>query len=412
VTNEPESSASILLGSPRRMALALALFCALTMIAKQPVQAQTFTVLHNFTGASDGAGPEGTLIVDRGGNFYGTTYGGGMGHGTVFKLSHRGSDWIVTRLYAFHGQDGSGPQLGLIFGPDGTLYGTTAQGGVNYLGNIYNLRPPATACMSVSCPWSETTLYSFAGSDSQDPTGALIFDQSGNLYGTAFGSDFSDRHRPGYDPGSVWELVHSGGTWTSKVLFDFTSGYGQNPAGGVIFDQSGNLYGTTFNGGDEGTGTVFELTPSQSGWTDQTLHIFGSMGDAPQAGLTADQAGNMYGATYVTGYAFELAPSGGGWSFSTISVLNSYFGPYSNLTIDAQGNLYGTTVQGGHGLGSVFKLTQSNGVWTFTDLYEFTGGGDGEYPSGSVTLDANGNIYGTALEGGTFGYGTVWQIAP
>jgi len=354
------------------------------------------------------------LIADRAGNFYGTTYSGGLGVGTVFKLSHRGSGWVLTPLYAFRNHDGADPQLGLIFGPDGTLYGTTSLGGDTGFGVIYNLRPPPTACKSVSCPWTETVLYNFQGmNDSIDPTGALTFDQSGNLYGTAFGSDFSDKRPPSYSSGSVWELVHSGGTWTLNVLFDFTSGNGVNPSGGVIFDQAGNLYGTTYNGGDGGTGTVFELTPSQSGWTDQTLHIFGSMGDAPMAGLTADHAGNLYGATYVTGYAFELMPSGGGWNFNTISELTGDIGPSSNLTIDSQGNLYGANLESGPARqGNIFKLSQSGGVWTYTNLYTFTGGSDGGIPVGGVTLDANGNIYGTAAGGGAYGYGTVWELTP
>lgn len=414
MTSQPESSAAILLSSPWRTAFALALFCALMMVTTRPLQAQTFTVLHNFTGGGDGANPMSSLIRDRSGDFYGTTEAGGLDYdGTVFKLSDRGSGWIVTPLYAFHGYDGANPQLGLILGPDGTLYGTTANGGQNSLGSIYNLRPPATACVSVSCPWSETVLYSFTGSDSGDPTGSLIFDQSGNLYGTAFGSHTSDRKQLAEGPGCVWELVHSEGMWTINVLFGFTSGNGLNPAGGVIFDQAGNLYGTTLIGGDGAVGTVFELTPLGSGiWADQTLHSFSSQGVYPEAGLTADHSGNMYGATYSPGYAFELTPSGGGWSFNTISELTGALGPAADLTIDSQGNLYGTNLEGGSGKGNVFKLTQSNGVWTLTDLYDFTGGSDGEYPSGSVTLDASGNLYGTASQAGAYGYGTVWEITP
>lgn len=383
-------------------------------ILAAPSPAQTLTVLHSFTGGNDGGNPEGTLIADRAGNFYSTTWSGGLGQGTVFKFSHQGSGWVVTPLYAFHGQDGSGPQLGLIFGPDGTLYGTTSIGGDTGFGVIYNLRPPPTACRSVSCPWTETVLYTFQGmNDSMDPTGALIFDQSGNLYGTAFGMDISNRHRPASEQGSVWELSHSGDNWTLNVLWGFTSGDALNPAGGVIFDSARNLYGTTFNGGDEGSGTVFELTPSASGWTEQTLHVFNppTEGSAPEASLILDPAGNLVGATYEGARVFALTPLDGGWLFNTIVTLHADFGPYSNLTMDSQGNLYGTTLEG-TGNGTVFKLTPFGNGWSYTKLYSFTGGDDGGLPSGSVTLGADGSLYGTATQGGTYGYGTVWKLTP
>jgi uncharacterized repeat protein (TIGR03803 family) len=250
--------------------------------------------------------------------------------------------------------------------------------------------------------------------DSQAPEGHLIFDQSGNLYGTAFGYFVVDEGGlGGYANGTIWELVHSGGSWTFNVLYGFPGPPdGANPNGGVTFDRAGNLYGTTVHGGSQRWGSVFQLTPSGSGWSEQTLYSFpgNNQGTFPLAGLVANQAGDLYGATFIDGWVFELTPSGGGWTYSNLYQLSS--GPTSDLTVDAQGSLYGTSYNGGHGQGLVFKLSRMGGVWTFTDLYDFTGGSDGANPGGSVILDAGGNIYGTATEGGTFGYGTAWMLTP
>jgi uncharacterized repeat protein (TIGR03803 family) len=159
MTNPVQLSTSIWHGALMRAAFAFPLLCALTTVVPSTAHAQTLTVLHSFTGGNDGGYPEGTLIADRAGNFYSTTSSGGLGGaGTVFKLSHQGSGWVLTPLYGFHGRDGAAPQLGLIFGPDGTLYGTTYEGGNTLLGTIYNLRPSPTVCRSVSCPWSLTIL--------------------------------------------------------------------------------------------------------------------------------------------------------------------------------------------------------------------------------------------------------------
>ncbi len=413
---------------PPLPALPLAMLCALIMIATQPAQSQTFTVLYNFAGGASGEYPSTGLTLDRGGNLYGTTSGefyatagsGGLGnqtvsnYGTVFKLTHHGSGWVLSPLYTFLGTNGITPSSPLIFGPDGALYGTTEYGGQNDGGTVYVLRPQGTFCKSVLCPWNETVLYNFTGStDSLAPQGNLAFDSSGNLYGTTAGE-------PPEFQGNVWELVHSGGTWIFNVLHEFSGeqgdGDGSSPLGGVIFNGE-NLYGTTVSGGSPyNAGAVFQLTPSGSGWTEQTLYSFGGAqgGAYPYAGLVADQLGNMYGATHLGSYAFELTPSGSGWNFAFIYELSSgNYGPASSLTVDVQGNVYGTIPTAGQNqMGTVFKLSQSNGVWTYTDLHDFTGESDGDGPTGSVILDANGNIYGTAYGGGANGFGTVWEITP
>lgn len=233
---------------------------------------------------------------------YGTAVAGGMqacpgyGCGTVFKLSHRSSGWVFDPLYSFEaGNDGDHPQARVIFGPDGRLYGTTSD--PSPFGAVFNLRPPPTACKTALCPWTHTVLHLFAGSDGWGPTGDLVFDLAGNLYGTTFEGG-------SHGQGAVYELTPSNGGWTESVLYSFMGGTdGENTNAGVIFDKFGNLYGTTtyggmYNCGNQGCGTVYELTPSGSGWTKTILYNFQgrSDGDFP-GGLVFDDSGNLYGTT-------------------------------------------------------------------------------------------------------------------
>ncbi|MGC2112769.1 MAG: choice-of-anchor tandem repeat GloVer-containing protein [Candidatus Korobacteraceae bacterium] len=400
----------------------LTVVCVLAIAGSRAAPAQTFTLLHTFTGGTDGKQPETGMTLDQAGNLYGTTFQGGTGYGTVFRLSHRNSGWVLNPLYAFRGgTDGNGPLTQPRFGPDGTLYGTTQGGGNNY-GTVFNLRPPATVCAGVLCPWTETQLYAFTDrGDSEYPQGNLAFDPAGNLYGAAAGFNIAGGYGPpSQSNGSIYELIHAGGTWTVDVLWAFPvlQGGGYNPEGGVILDQTGKVYGTTVFGGDFNDGTVFVVQREGFGWDLTTLHSFnGNDGRFPQAGLVADSEGNFYGATSgggrsQSGVIFEMTPSNGGWNFKLLYQLHfGTGGLMSTLAIDAGGNLYGSTYAGGqHGQGNVFKLSPSGGTWTYTDLYDFTGGSDGYSPIGGVTVDAAGNIYGTASEGGTDGAGTTWEI--
>jgi uncharacterized repeat protein (TIGR03803 family) len=377
-----------------------------------PAQPQTFQLLHTFTGGGDGRAPLTAMTLDRGGNLYGTT------STTLFKMTHTASGWVLNTIYTFHGPDGNGPLSPLIFGPDGALYGTTVGGGVSGDGVVFRVKPPANFCHAVSCPWTENVLYYFGGgTDSLSPQGPIIFDSSGNLYGTNYGSYIASKNEPPGGPGggAAWKLVHTGNSWQINVLHGFTGvgGDGVHPGGGVIFDHQGNLYATTQFGGDSNLGTVFRLTNSGSGWTENTVYNFEGQEGAPAAGLISDAAGNMYGDTFVGAYAFELTPSGGGWNFANLYQITMASGPQSNLTLDSQGNLYGANLTGGpHGKGNIFKLTHSNGTWSFTDLYDFTGGSDGYEPIGGVIVDSSGNIYGTTAGGGANGFGTVWMITP
>jgi uncharacterized repeat protein (TIGR03803 family) len=408
------------------IALVLLVMFAVT-IATAPAQAQTFTVLHAFSGGGDGGLPQAGLTMDRADNLYGTTMAGGytgtrcnIGCGTVFKLTRKNSGWIFSPLYGFlGGSDGADPQAGVALGPDGSLYGTTSQQGQQNGGTVFSLRPPPAPCRAALCPWTETVLYRFTGllgtGDGYLPSlGDLIFDHAGNVYGTTNLGGANDQ-------GTVYELTRSNGAWTESVLYSFGNPPdGQRPYSGVISDSAGNLYGTTGRGGNRSSdGTVFQLTPSGSGWTENILYTFQNRADGagPGAGLIFDSAGNLYGITsyggqYGFGTAYQLSPSSGSWTFSTIFNFADGGGSTASLTMDAAGNLYGTLPNAYPYDGEVFKLTPGMGGWTVTVLYRFGGGDDGSSPYGSVVLDADGNIYGTTEGGGAYGKGVVWEIMP
>jgi uncharacterized repeat protein (TIGR03803 family) len=406
------------------------LLFALAVMLAHSAGAQSFTVLHSFTNGGDGATPVAGVTLDGSGNIYGTASQGGFtgdgctfGCGTVFRMKPSGSRWILDVLYSFHGQDGWNPSARVVFGPDGTLYGTTAYGGTygGANGTVFNLRPSPAVCKSALCPWQETVLWSFMGHpDGATPGGGdLTFDAAGHLYGTTISGGLY-----GYD-GTVFELAHLPvGDWSENIDYSFgediqVGGYG--PYASVIFDQAGNMYTTTFSGGPDDCGTVDELVNSASGWTETVLHALqcGSEGEWPYGGLIFDQAGNLYGTTAYEGSGnggtvFELTPSIGNWIFNLLySLSGGGPGPLTSLTMDGQGNLYGTTKGAGvYEAGNVFKLTFSNGDWTYTDLHDFTGGADGGVPFSQVTLDSRGNLYGTASQGGANTYGVVWEITP
>ena len=281
----------------------------------------------------------------------------------------------LTPLYSFNGNDGSRPNAGLIADPAGNLYGTTQEGGAN---PSCNQAPGCGTVFQLTLSGTLTVLHSFAGSDGEEPFAGLIADAAGNLYGTTWGGGDSGR-------GTVFQLDPSG---TLTVLHSYTGGSdGQRPVTGLLADAGGNLYGTTNQGGDlascnspntHGCGTVFQLTPPES---LTVLHRFaGSDGSRPVdwAGLLADAAGNLYGTT-----------SAGGDSTSCTFI---------------------------EGCGTVFQLDSSGNL---NVLYSFTGGSDGGDPTAGLIADAAGNLYGTTLEGGAtgscnrpYGCGTVFQLTP
>lgn len=399
---------------------------ALTVVA-QWAPAQQYQVIHEFQNGLDGATPSAGLAMDKAGNLYGGASGGGdAGYGTIFRLRSVNGSWVFTTLYSFQGgNDGASPGT-VVVGPDGLLYGATTEGGGDGCGGvgcgtIFSLRPPSRACTSALCPWSENVLYRFQGSpDAAVPatTATVVFDQAGNIYGsTVFGGD--------NNLGAVYELTKSSGSWAGSVIYSFTgSDDGNQPNSPLIFDDAGNLYGTAFGVGPS-LGSVYELSPSDSGWTENTLYDFqdGDDGAHPSAGVIFDDSGNLFGVTQEGGVGtggvfFELTPNGLFWDFSTqYSFTGPLFGgPNSSLIMDAKGNLYGTTyLDGQYNRGAAFKLAlKVNGdEWIYTSLQDFTGGTDGGYPIGGLLRDANGNLYGTASSGGAhYDYGVVFQITP
>lgn len=380
-----------------------------------PVQlaAQTFRVLHSFTGQEDGAEPFATLIEDSAGNLYGTTdYGGNLsacpsfippGCGVVFKLDANGNETV---LHTFTGPpDGANPSFGLVRDPAGNLYGA-AGGGKNTsecdggCGVVFKVDPQG----------NETVLYHFTGgADGSGPTGVLARDGAGNLYGTTIGGGVKSGI---FGFGVVYRLGSDG---KETVLYKFTGGAdGGYPAAGVIRDAEGNLYGTTEQGGAFSEGIVFKVdtTSKETVLYNFSGHFDGGNSFAP---LIRDAAGNLYGTTAGggTGYGviFKLDP------FGKETVLHGFTASESTpenagVVRDAAGNLYGTTYEGGKCCGVVFKLDATGKERV---LHSFTGGTDGANPAESLLLNS-GNLYGTTLFGGTLsdcfgtGCGIVFKL--
>ena len=365
------------------------------------------TILYAFTGGSTGGGPQAGLILDSTGNLYGTAaYAGAGNNGVVFKLNPSGQQSI---LYGFPtGTDGAEPKTGVVFDSSGNLFGTTSQGGTYGFGTVYKLDPSG----------HEKVLYSFTGgADGEYPTSGVILDPAGNLYGTADGGE------PTYD-GIVFKVDPSG---QETVLYTFTGGAdGGEPWGGLARDEAGNLYGTTILGGTADVGVVFKVTPSGQ---ETVMHTFTGTPDGfePQGGVVLDSAGNLYGTTAFGGTAnqgmiFKLDPAG------QETVLYNFTGgadggvPYQGITRDSAGNIYGATWGGGinpyqgnaySGCGVVYKLDTSGNQ---TVLHTFTCGPGGGNPVSGVVVDSAGNIYGTTPAGGDaraiYGKGVVYKVDP
>jgi uncharacterized repeat protein (TIGR03803 family) len=390
------------------------------------------TTLTNFPFA-DGGSPQASLIADASGNLYGTTaMGGAFGYGTVFKLARSGNVWQETTLYNFPNGTSAGSYSfsnasALVFDTQGNLYGETQYGGTAGLGNIFELSP------SASGGWTARNLFNFTGNRTGgEPAGGLIFDSAGNLYGTT---------ELGGNPvacsagcGTVFRLSPNGGQWKETVLYRFGGGYdGTKPSGGVIFGQDGSLYGTTRFGGLSPTckafcGTVFKLSPSSGElWIESVLYTFTDAkgdGEVPYAGVIFDQAGNLYGTTAnggngffcKCGTAFMLTPNSNGWSETVLQEFDgsSAGNPATGVIMDQAGNLYGTSAPASSNGGTVFELSpQSGGGWSLNFLYVFPqfGVNDGASPQGGLTFSSVGTLYGTTAGGGGGG-GIVFEIAP
>jgi len=375
-------------------------------------QAQTFSVIHRFTGV-EGRYPEAGVTV-RGNSLYGTAFEGGNSFGSVYEVQRVGSDWVTVPLYLFGAGEGGSPMTRVVFGPDGHLYGATYFGGPGF-GTVFDLIPPLTICKTANCFWKENVLDNFM--DGADPFGDLVWDDEGDIYGTlALGGAY------GY--GFVYELTKSGNNWTETPIYSFYgTTTGDSPEGGVVLDSHGNLFGTTY-GGPSHYGTIFELKFINGSWVETFRYDFqnGSDGRYPMSGLAFDSSGNLYGATSEGGNGnggtiFELSQSGDSWTFNLLYSLSALqdsknCGPWRALTVDA-GNLYGTTYcDGPNNLGNVFKLTNTQNGWVYTSLHDFTGGqDDGANPRSEVAIDTGGHLYGTTTFGGLQDFGVVWRIS-
>jgi len=399
--------------------LVCTLSLALFVVPVGAAHANTFKVLHTFT-ESDGAYPNSNLVIDGNGNLYGTTGLGGLnGAGTVFELAPDGTETV---LYSFaEGSGGFGPD-GLTMDKKGNLWGAACCGGnADGCGILFKFTPKGR----------EVLVHTFGGppNDGCTPDGTLIIDANDNLYGATSGGG-SGR------VGAVFERNSDG---AQAVLYSFCPrepphcAHGESPDAGPIVDVAGNLFGTTGSGGSRncssGCGIVFEL--ARNG-TETVLYKFkGSPNDGslPLGNLIVDQSGNFYGTLYRDGLAgcdadlgcgavFRLAPDG------TEKVLHLFAGkkgdggnPVAGLIADGAGTLYGTTEYGGGdactvislGCGTVFELAPDG---TEVVLHSFGKGNNGANPVGGLVADNTGTFYGTASQGGTYGYGTVFEITP
>lgn len=402
-------------GSILRGAMLAALVPAL-LIGHQPARAQTEAVLYSFGSQStDGVNPYAGLSLDKLGNLYGTTYQGAYAWGTVFKISPSDAETV---LYSFKGgfSDGAQPTAGVLMSNNGNLYGTTNVGGASDWGTVYKITPSG----------KETILYSFCQSgycvDGGYPTGTVIRDNKGNLYGTTYWGG-------AYAQGAVFKLSPKG---KETVLHSFCQGGypcsdGGNPEAGLIIDKLGNLYGTTIYGGANGYGAVFKISSSGD---ETVLYSFCQAGYPcadganPYAGLIMDKKGNLYGTTQYgganvcggngCGTVFRLSPSGAQtvlYSFGSQAGDGVF--PQGDLISDKTGNLYGTTSTGSpNSNGTVFKLTPTG---TETTLYTFCSQpncADGAGSTAGVTMDKLGNLYGTTQYGGAYGNGVVFKVTP
>jgi uncharacterized repeat protein (TIGR03803 family) len=336
-------------------------------------------VLHDFGGGTDGANPiAGGVTFDQSGNLYGTTsYGGNFGDGIVYKLApNPDGTWSESVLYS-SGADGWGTNGPLSIDAAGNLYGVQFGGGNESCGvgcgSVFELSPQPDGT------WTESTLHKFSGNDGSNPETGVVLDAAGNLYGTTIAGG----NCPEWACGVAYKLTRNpDGTWSESVLYKFCSLTncldGQSPSATLTLDQAGNLYGTTSSGGAHGLGDVFELTRNPDGsWTEKPLYHF--TGGIPyNAGVVLDQAGNLYGTTFQGGNLSDCGGAGCGVVFKLAqnpsgrwreTVLQSFAGdpganPVGGATFDAAGNLFGTTsgsINWGQcsakTCGSVFEIT-------------------------------------------------------
>jgi uncharacterized repeat protein (TIGR03803 family) len=385
--------------------LVIALFAALTAV--RPAYGQTETVLYNFcsaTDCTDGNDPHGALLMDSSGNLYGTTfYGGAYGEGTVYKLASDGTETVLYSFGTSGSTDGKWPMAGVTMDSEGNLYGTTAYGGPNGTdsggaGTAFKISPDGT----------ETILHDFGAAtrDGTIPSDAPVVDRAGTLYGTTQGGGVNDY-------GTVFKIASGG---QEIILHAFAGSDGEYPLDNLISDKEGNLYGTAYEGGSHNGGTVFEVTPKG---VFTVLYNFGSSstdGTRPAGNVVFDGAGNLYGTTEngganSGGTVFKLSPgSGGAWTESIVYAFGvtgtdgNY--PITGVVLDGKGNIYGTNYYGGsNGVGTVFRISPTG---TQTVLYNFTS--QSGNPNGGL-LRSGAKLYGVT-DPASANTGEVYEIIP
>ncbi|HEY6290812.1 MAG TPA: choice-of-anchor tandem repeat GloVer-containing protein [Terriglobia bacterium] len=365
-------------------------------IRTRSAQAQTYSLLYSFQCGMDGSNPYGGLVRDGSGNLYGTTYDGGTLGHGVVFKLVPSGSLTVLHTFAGSPTDGATPVASMVRDAAGNLYGTTGEGGAHGYGTVFEV--PAAG--------PEIVLYSFKGgpTDGASPFPALIRDAAGDLYGaTVLGGTQGS--------GTVFKLTPAG---SENPLYSFGGfpGDGEQPHAGLLRDPAGNLYGTTRDGGI-GYGTVFKLS---SAGVETVLYSFAgppSDGQNPHTSLVQDTVRNFYGTTLAGGLfnggtVFQLTAAGKG------IVLHNFPGstgdgqrPHAGLVRDSAGNLYGTTLEGGEsGYGTIFELTSTGSEVV---LHSFAkDASDGGSPQNSLVRDAAGNLYGTTYYGGASGCGVVF----
>jgi uncharacterized repeat protein (TIGR03803 family) len=381
--------------------------------------ATTTNVIFSFQG-SDGEYADTDLETNNAGNIYGTTVlGGDFGGGTVFQLSPTPNGWVHTVLYSFTGgTDGGEPYKGVTLDREGNLYGTAVTGGSGSCeggcGVVYKLS-------NTGGTWTQTVIHAFTGgNDGSGPGARVTVDRAEEIFGmTPTGG--------AYGLGTIYIIRHApSGAWTFKVIHTFTGGTdGATGSAGRMILRNGHLYGAATTGGRHGSGVVFELTPRAVGeWDLKTIYSFRGQPDGsfPYGALLFDRSGNIYGTTYYggangIGAVYKLSPRPvGEWreqvihSFQQGTDGNS---PISNLVSDPAGNLYGTTSEGGLGSGTIFKLTPAGGGnWTETVVHAFGGPPDGAFSYNGMVVDGFGNLYGATVHGGNNDDGSVYKFMP
>lgn len=413
--------------------------CAAVLVHIGHASATTINIVKEFDG-TNGSNPRAGLTRDFAGHLYGTTMSGGTkGAGTVFRLNSPQAPstvWSITTLFSFPDFASTGimgPQGGRLFrDTSGRLYGATYGVDCNPSGNhgtAFRVTPPGAAGLG----WTTEFTGWFRGTDGSTPSGGLIADGAGDLYGTTVCGGL-------YGYGTAYKMTRpttAAGKWGRTTIHDFDTTQGRNPRGaGLVGDGFGNVYGTTAYGGIYGNGTVFRLSPptiSGGKWTASTLVDFaGSDGALPAGALIRDRSGIFYGTTWSGGTSgggtvFSLTPPAAGsttWTLLTLANFDMATGarPLGALALGPTGDLYGaariggscSTSQQASGCGVIFRLTKSAGSptgWSKSNLVVFDGT-NGAWPNGDLLVDGAGKLYGTTFYGGASDRGVVFEITP